>query len=95
MSTATRSDHSWLKVLLNISCIVLVFQFFPGLLWSLLAALDVRTWHWMWIVHAMALNAWWGLLATIDIRNWTWPIFAVLSGLAIVSLVGIKAWLDR
>ena len=37
----------------------------------------------------------WGLLAIIDVRNWSWRVFATVSAIAIVSLVGIKAWLER
>ncbi len=39
--------------------------------------------------------AWWGLLAIIDVRNWSWRSYAAISTLAIVGLVGLKAWLER
>ena len=40
-------------------------------------------------------GAWWALVSAADVRNWTWRSYAVVSGLALALLVGLKAWRER
>jgi hypothetical protein len=43
-SQRTRHAIAWLEVVLALSIVALLLQFFPGTWWMLLAAMDVRSW---------------------------------------------------
>lgn len=79
-ATVQPTGFPWLGVLLVVSLVTLFFQFFPGVWWGLVGALEM---------------AWLGFLAIVDVRNWTWKVYATLSAIAIVALIGLKAWLER
>jgi uncharacterized membrane protein YbhN (UPF0104 family) len=40
-------------------------------------------------------SAFWTSLAIVDLRNWTWRSYAVVSTVAIVTLVTLRAWSER
>ena len=57
---------SWLRALLVISTVSLVFLLFPSLWWGLLAIIDIRGWTWrswavastIWIVGLVGIKVW-------------------------------------